>query len=214
MKICYLLIFALLFCIPTTSYAQIEEDERLEILSKISEHKDSDDNEALFNELFSEFTPDERDITNPAEFNDAINEAANIVRSYSNFVTKQEEAKAQINEKLLPLEGDIHLSIVSDSFKIFKNIAGRQQCRFSVKLKSNIDRDIDVIGLSLAYPKMSFAFIFREVPPMGELVKNITTRGDICYDLSGAPDIHVNKCRIKNTDGKDCVSHIKWFDGK
>jgi hypothetical protein len=158
MKICYLLIFALLFCIPTTSYAQIEEDERLEILSKISEHKDSDDNEALFNELFSEFAPDERDITNPAEFNDAINDAANIVRSYSNFVTKQEEAKAQTNEKILPLEGDIHLSIVSDSFKIFKNIAGRQQCRFSVKLKSNIDRDIDVIGLSLAYPKMSFAF--------------------------------------------------------
>ena len=113
-----------------------------------------------------------------------------------------------------PLDNDIHLSIVGGSFRIFKNIAGKMQCHFSVKLKSEIDRDIKVIGLSLAYPKRSFAFIFRNIPPQGELVQGITTRGDICYNLSGAPDINVNKCKIKDTKDEDCVSHIKWDDGK
>ncbi len=211
MKSCWLIVFYLLCCVCAPSYAQVLDD--LET-PKPSSHKTVEDSEELFNELFNEFPPDERDIGKPAEFDDAISEAADTIKSYSNYVTQSEVSEEKNTVEFSPLNSDIKLSFVKGNYKIFKNLAGRLQCRFSIKLKSEIDRDINVIGLSLAYPKMSFAFIFRNVPPNGELVKNITTGGDICYNLDVSPDIHVNKCKIKNTKSDDCVSHIKWDDGK
>ena len=208
MKLCHLILFALFLSVSVSSYAQVLDDEDYPNASNL--HKSIEEDEAFFNELFKEYSPDERDITQKAEFDDAISEAVDMVKSYSNYVSNQNSSKKKSDEQVSPLENDIYLSLVDGSFKIFKNISGRIQCRFSVKLKSEIDREINVIGLSLAYPKMSFAFIFRDVAPNGELVKSITTRGDICYDLSGAPDININKCKIKNTKSADCAAHIKW----
>ena len=197
--------------VSTPSFAQIFDDD--DFLDTSSEETASvDEDEAFFNELFEEFPEDERDVTLPATFDDAISEAAKIVKSYSEHLKKDSSTADVSVEKIIPLDGDIYLNIVNGSFKIFKNLAGKIRCRFSVRLKSDIDREIDIIALSLSYPKRSFAFIFRDATPKGELIETITTGGDICYDLSGAPDININKCRIKNTSNQDCAAHIKWDD--
>ena len=143
-------------------------------------------------------------------FNDAIGKAAEIVKTYSSHVSLQKDVPEKVNIQYMPLDNDVYLSIVDGSFKIYKDIVGRMKCRFSVKLKSEVDREIKIIALSLVYPDLSFAFIFRDIPPMGELVQNMITSGKICYNLNGAPDIHVNKCGMKNTMSTECVSHIKW----
>lgn len=199
--------------VSTQSYAQTFEDEDLQETLSVNE-LNADEDEAFFNELFEEYPEDEKDINVPATFDDAIDEAAKIMKSYSEHITKDSSNTEVHVEKMIPLDGDIYLSLVNGSFKIFKNLSGKTQCRFSVRLKSEVSREINTIALSLSYPKRSFAYIFRRVPPKGEIIETITTRGDICYNLSGAPDIHINKCMIKNTSNQDCVSHIKWFDGK
>ena len=211
MRFWYLLIFTLLFSVSAPSFAQVFDDEDFQETTSTNTLSSSDD-EALFNELFEEYPADERDINTPVDFDDAIGKAAKIVKSYSNRVNNGSTEVDTTVEEFYPLDGDMYLSIVSGSFKIFKNIAGKMQCRFSVKLQSEIDKEINIVALSLAYPKRSFAFIFRRIPPKGEIIQSITTSGDICYNLNGAPDIHVNKCRIKNTSSQDCVSHIKWDD--
>ena len=208
MKLRFLLTFVLFASIFSSSFAIAYDDD---FFPKASETDSVEKDEALFDELFEEYPADERDITTPASFDDAIDEAAKILNSYSKIV-KEENPSVKKEEQFYPLENDVYLSIVDGSFKIFKDITGKSKCRFSVKLKSEIDREINIIGLSLSYPKRSFAFIFRRVPPLGESVQSIITRGDICYNLSGAPDINVNRCAIKNTSDVDCVSHIKWDD--
>ena len=205
------MIFTLLLSVSTSSFAQVLDDEDFQETTTTNTLSQSDD-ETLFNELFEEYPADERDVTVPVNFNDAISKAAKIVKSYSDSINKDSSSVDTSVEEFHPLDGDMYLSIVGGSFKIFKNIAGRMQCRFSVKLQSEIDKEINIVALSLSYPKRSFAFIFRRVPPKGEIIQSITTSGDICYNLNGAPDIHVNKCRIKNTSSQDCVSHIKWDD--
>ena len=211
MRFCFLFIFTLLLSVSTQSYAQTFDDEDLQETLNVNEFN-VDEDEAFFNELFEEYPEDEKDITVPVTFDDAIDEAAKIMKSYSEHITKDSsEVEAHV-EKIIPLDGDIYLNIVNGSFKIFKNLAGKTQCRFSVRLKSEVNREINTIALSLSYPKRSFAFIFRDAQPRGEIIETITTRGDICYEMSGAPDIHINKCMIKNTSSQDCVSHIKWDD--
>ncbi len=210
MKFCKLFILVLFLGISFPSFAQILDDD-FRGAPKISQVPDNVDvNEEFFNELFEEHPIDERDASKPITFSDAIGKAAEIVKTYSSHVSLQKDVPEKVNIQYMPLDNDVYLSIVDGSFKIYKDIVGRMKCRFSVKLKSEVDREIKIIALSLVYPDLSFAFIFRDIPPMGELVQNMITSGKICYNLNGAPDIHVNKCEMKNTMSTECVSHIKW----
>ena len=111
-----------------------------------------------------------------------------------------------------PLKGEMFVGIQKGSFKIFRDMGGRSKCSFNVVLKSELDKDIKVMALNLVYPKRVFAFVFKDVPSKQLQKRRITTAGDICYNMTNAPDINIHICKIKGTLASDCIKHIKWSD--
>lgn len=195
-------IFSVLWCclrFLNAAQAQLLDDEVID---------DTDKSEALFNEMFSDYSETEKDVTKVKTFDDVISRGADIIKNSD--VTISDEVSVNTQPQFLPLSGNMFIGIAPGSFKIFKDIANRITCSFQVVLNSELDRDISFLGLNLIYPNRSFAFMFKDIPPHGSQTRAITTRGDICYSLTGTPDIDIHLCKIRSAAGSECVQRLKW----
>ena len=187
--------------------AQILDDEADDSSQNSGISDNTDQDEALFNELFSDYSESEKDITNIKTFDDALDRPAEIIRE---SLANSPEVMEEKTIKAPPLTGDIYIGLTNGSFSISKNLHGETICSFSVTLKSELNHDIRSLALNLVYPYRNFAFIFRSVPANSYQERFIRTGGDICYDLDGVPDIHINKCNILAADSSECAARLKW----
>jgi len=199
------------FIFAQAASAQILDDEAEDSflnsgVSGVSEDS-TDQDEALFNELFSDYPETEKDITNIKTFDDALDRPADIIRE---SIANAPEVLEQNTVKATPLTGDIYIGLTNGSFSMSKNLRGEATCSFSVTLKSELNHDIRSLALTLAYPLRSFAFVFRGVSPNNYQERFIRTGGDICYDLNGVPDIHINSCKILAAGSNECTARLKW----
>ena len=199
-----LIVFALSLLFSTQVCAQLLDDEDDNTFSSGITNTDDD---ALFDEMFSEFSETEKDVTKVKTFDDAISALAQSVEKKES--QPEEEWKPA---EIQPLQGEMFIGIKKGSFRIFRDMSGRTRCAFDVVLKSELEKAIKTMGLNLIYPNRSFAFVFRDVPPNDRQIRRITTSGDICYTMSTPPDININLCKIKETLASDCIKHIKWSD--
>lgn len=195
--------------LPFVAVAQILDDDMPASSGNSSVSSEADNDEALFNELFSDYSETDRDITKIKDFNDALDQTANIIQNADPQIAQTPEVE---KEKLPPVEGDLLIGVTNGTFRITKNALGEPACSFSITLKSTLNRKIRTIALNLVYPYRTFAFIFTNIPENGSQEKFIRTSGDICYNLVGVPDIDINKCRIWATDSKECAARMKWDD--
>lgn len=202
-------LFILATSFSNVIYAQILEDEDNSIFEQNQPTNKTVEDDALFDELFSDFPDTEKDITQVKTFDDVVSRASAQVKTQNN---DDSSSFVMSPQQLPPLTGDMYIGITKNSFKVFKDMAGRTKCKFSVTLKSNLDRSIKIMGLSLVYPKTSFAFIFKEVPANGKQVHYITTTDNICYTIAGVPDIDIHKCKIRGATGEECAQRLKWSD--
>lgn len=193
--------------LPFVAVAQILDDDMPASSGNSSVSSEADKDEALFNELFSDYSETDRDITKIKDFNDALDQTANIIQNADPQIAQTPEVE---KEKLPPVEGDLLIGVTNGTFRITKNALGEPACSFSITLKSTLNRKIRTIALNLVYPYRTFAFIFTNIPENGSQEKFIRTSGDICYNLVGVPDIDINKCRIWATDSKECAARMKW----
>ncbi len=188
--LCILTIFLIMFSIY--AHAQILDD-------------DNSNDDALFNEIFSDYPETERDITAIKTFDDAISKAASEIKKTD--ILNEDNLASQ---ELPPLTGNMVIGLKKGSFKIFRDISGKTKCSFEVTLKSDLDREIRILGLNLIFPHRTFAYVFRKIPAHGAQDRKITTMGDICYNMEGAPDITIHSCKIKGTPGSECAKRITW----
>lgn len=198
-------VFILSLGVISQSKAQLLEEDAG--LSASSPSISAVDDETLFDEMFSDVPDTEKDITKVKTFDDAIDRISQEIKK-----NQQEEDTVSEQIPITPLQGEMFVGIQKGSFKIFRDISGRSKCSFNVMLKSDLDKDIKAMGLNLVYPKRVFAFVFKEVPSKQFQLRRITTAGDICYNMTEAPDISINICKIKGTLASDCIKHIKWSD--
>lgn len=166
----------------------------------------TDNSDALFEEMFSDFSETEKDVTKVKTFDDAVDALSQKVKKIdvTSDVSKQ-------TPQTRPLLGEMFVGIQKNSFKIFKDMSGKSRCSFTVALKSDLEKDIKTLALNLVYHQKVFAFVFKDVPTKQTQLRHITTGGDICYRMAGVvPDINIHKCKIKATLASDCAKHIKW----
>lgn len=198
----------LLFIATVPAFAQVLDDEdNLPATSAQGtlSFDETDENEALFNDMFSEHSEEARDINKTKNFDETIDAAVQIIEK-SGTVTQNVDTEIQ----LIPLNGDMLIGVSKGSFKIFRDMLGRTKCSFGVTLQSNLDRDIRLMGLRLIYEYGNFAFVFKNVSANSTVEKFITTTGNICYHFGGVPDIDINMCKIKNALNTECAQRLRW----
>ncbi|MBR2273783.1 MAG: hypothetical protein IJ864_02995 [Alphaproteobacteria bacterium] len=167
----------------------------------------TDQDEALFNELFSDYSEEDRDVTKVKTFDDAMDVVADSIKR-----TGAMNSIERRNEPLPPLEGELLVGVTKGSFHFAQNAFQQPSCSFTVTLKSKLNHHLRILALNLIYSQRTFAFIFRDVKPLGTDTHSIRTIGDICYNLTGAPDIDIHKCKIVGANDKECAERIRWQD--
>ena len=190
-----LILFCFCLCMPLAN-AQILDDSAI----------DSDDDEELFNDIFSDYSEEEKDITKTHSFDDVIDQASDVLRK-ANLESEEDENTI---EESAPLEGELFVGVNKGSFRTYSTIKGKTACTFDVTLKSTLNRDIKSMGFYLIYPKRTFAFMFLDLRSNTAQRHSIRTSGAICYNLVGVPDINVHKCKIYGTSSKECTTRLKW----
>lgn len=198
----FVFIFSIFFNVQV--WAQLLDDEDNQDTASSVMNSDDD---ALFEEMFNDFSENEKDITKVKTFDDAISVLSEKLEK-SDTTAEEELEPAQIQ----PLQGEMFIGIRKGSFRIFRDMSGRTRCSFEVVLKSDLEKGIKTMALNLVYPNWIFAFVFRDLPPQEKQIRHITTTGDICYTMTGAPDITIHTCKIRETLASDCINHIKWSE--
>lgn len=204
-----IILWNFLFFCNINAFAQILDDavESIPTLGETSQNPsiDVDESEAMFNDLFSDHDIYEREPDKIKTFDDAVQSTADSLKKSSEITNP-----TLVRPNMEPISGDLFIGVSKGSFKIFQGAMGQIKCSFGVTLRSELNKELKTLGLRLIYPRRAFAFVFKKVPSNGATEHLITTTGNICYTLSGVPDIEVNLCRIPNTLNSECAKRIKW----
>ena len=173
--------------------------------------KEASAEEAIYGEENSENNIEARDE------NISLEGAAQALAQHLDALKKQKQDKdnadlAPTTEEMPTLNGEIFIGISKGSFVLFQDVLGRTMCSFGVTVRSTLDKDIRMLALKLAFPLQDYAFIYRDIKANGVEEKFIRGIGDICYNLSEAPDIEINRCRIFGASEDECAKRIRWDD--
>ena len=95
-------------------------------------------------------------------------------------------------------------------FKISHSINGMISCSMRFYLYSKVKEKINNVSYRLKWPKIETPLSFSNVETETPIYKDYTLLGDGCYDLDAAPNIIVNRCRIKGRTQQHCSSIIQW----
>ena len=208
-KIFLVILFSLFLIEPAKS--QVLDDDDVAPTTTVSKpstsiNDETAKDEALFNELFSDYSEEDRDMTKIKTFGDAMDVISHNINK-KDLKTKED---IQAPKELPPLEGKLYIGITKNSFQLYQNAFNQPACSFTVTLKSDINRYIKLMSLNLVYAKGVFAFIFRNVKEGKSVTQSFRTMGNICYNLSGVPDIAIHKCKIMGAESKECAQRLEW----
>ena len=200
----FFLLAALLLSSP--SHAQMLDDD----MEEVSE-ENKENHEVLFEEMFSDYKESiETDNKPKGKIEELATDLADHMKKVK-IIDPSLKAKEKLaEERNKPTEGELYIGVSKGSFKLFKDLTGKTNCAFGVTLKSTLNKDIKNFSLRLVYPHRTFAFIYRNIKAGEADERFITTSGDICYNLTGVPDIDINRCRIYGAETNECAKRLIW----
>lgn len=97
-------------------------------------------------------------------------------------------------------------------FKISRNINGIPNCNMRFYVLSTLDEKITNISYRLKWPNIETALSFDNVQPNSAMYFDYSLLGNGCYNMDKAPNIIVNRCRVKGISQQDCANAIEWLN--
>lgn len=95
-------------------------------------------------------------------------------------------------------------------FKISNNMQGYPQCSMKFFVNNTTNKKITNISYRLRWEDMETGVAFDNVEPNQPNFIAYTLLGKGCYNMDKAPNIVVNRCRIKGMSQKQCADIISW----
>lgn len=97
-------------------------------------------------------------------------------------------------------------------FKISRNINGIPNCNMRFYVLSTLDEKITNISYRLKWPNIETALSFDNVKPNSAMYFDYSLLGNGCYNMDKAPNIIVNRCRVRGMSQQDCANAIEWLN--
>ena len=150
--------------------------------------------------------------TQPSSKNISIRSLAE--QNKSKFVQRTPNQNNKASEsgasKVSPIDPNEEIYMYMRNFKITRNLSNRVNCSMRFYLESKVKEKISNISYRLKWPKIETVLSFSNVSPEGTAYYDYTLLGNGCYEMDSAPNIIVNRCRIKGRTQEHCASLIKW----
>ena len=98
-----------------------------------------------------------------------------------------------------------------DNFEMSSMMAGMATCNVRFNILSNLDQKINRLDVKLVWPGLTTTLSFADVPPNTRTYYNYALLGDGCYNMAKAPNIVVNRCRVKGMTAAECANKLVWL---
>lgn len=98
-----------------------------------------------------------------------------------------------------------------DEFKITNYMSNTATCDVRFNILSNLDRKITQLDVKLVWPDITTTLSFGDIQPNTQTYYNYSLIGNGCYGMDVAPNIIVNRCRVKGLTASECASKLIWL---
>ncbi len=98
-----------------------------------------------------------------------------------------------------------------DEFKITSYSSSRGSCDVRFNILSNLDRKITQLDIKLVWPDLTTTLSFSDVEPNTQNYYHYSLLGNGCYNMDKAPNIIVNRCRVKGLTAAQCADKLVWL---
>ncbi len=97
-------------------------------------------------------------------------------------------------------------------FKISKTLNGNINCTMRFYVYSGLKEKINNLSYRLKWPSMETALSFDDIAPNTKTYFDYSLLGQGCYSMDKAPNVIVNRCRVKGMSQQQCAQSIRWAD--
>ena len=118
------------------------------------------------------------------------------------FVEVDDEGRMKKSDKIF---------LFYDNFKIMSRMSKTAGCDVRFNILSNLDRKINQLDIKLVWPGLTTTLSFSNVSPNTQTYYNYSLIGEGCYNMSKAPNIIVNRCRVKGMTSSECANRLVWL---
>lgn len=101
--------------------------------------------------------------------------------------------------------------IYYDQFEMANFLSNEASCNVRFNVLSNLDQKINRLDVKLVWPGLTTTLSFSDVAPNTQTYYNYSLLGNGCYDMDKAPNIIVNRCRVKGMTAAECANKIVWL---
>lgn len=98
-----------------------------------------------------------------------------------------------------------------DNFKMTSYLSNTAGCDVRFNVLSNLDRKINQLDIKLVWPGLTTTLSFSNVSPNTQTYYNYALLGNGCYNMEKAPNIIVNRCRVKGMTSSECANRLVWL---
>lgn len=134
----------------------------------------------------------------PTRSTNTVNSQANV-QSYRISSVEENEKKPQI-------------ILYMRDFKISKTLNGSINCTMRFYVYSTLKEKITNLSYRLKWPNMDTALAFDDIAPNTKTYFDYSLLGKGCYNMDKAPNVIVNRCRVKGLTQQQCAQSIRWAD--
>lgn len=96
-------------------------------------------------------------------------------------------------------------------FSVYKSPAGQTRCSMTFAVTTTLPTKLSNISYHLKWSNMDTVLSFNNVMPQVENHYNYSLLGDGCYSMDRAPNIVINRCRVKGMSQQVCASKVRWI---
>ena len=118
------------------------------------------------------------------------------------FVEVDDEGRMKKSDKIF---------LFYDNFKIRSRMSKMAGCDVRFNILSNLDRKINQLDIKLVWPGLTTTLSFSNVSPNTQTYYNYALMGEGCYNMEKAPNIIVNRCRVKGMTSSECANKLVWL---
>ena len=95
-------------------------------------------------------------------------------------------------------------------FKITRGMGNEVSCNMRFYVRAAMPDKISDISYRLKWPEIETALSFNDVAAGQAMYYDYSLLGKGCYSMDKAPNITINRCRVKGLSQKDCAALVEW----
>lgn len=95
-------------------------------------------------------------------------------------------------------------------FKVSRTLNGSINCSMRFYVYTTLKEKLTNLSCRLKWPDMETVLVFDDVEPDTRTYFDYSLLGEGCYGMDKAPNIIVNRCRVKGMTQQQCAQNIRW----